>query len=180
MKNNIKTGVDEIEGLSQSLNKLMAPLTQAIKDKIYWNDDLAPTPIEYKARDGFIPYSHNLGGLQLQTVIPHCEQYEFGFLDFGQCDECGDIQCGYGGMECGAESEGHLDANLRIWIKFEGIQNDGSLQFYFMIGGGNGDAPYFRVQHEATIFEETLNVKSIEDLMRRGPAVVRKMLKVLS
>jgi hypothetical protein len=184
-----KTGINEVKGLKQVLIKLMRPVQDAVKERVYWSDcELGAT--EYESRDGFIPYSHNCGGIELRLVIPKCESYEFEFLEFGECDECGKPelgldrygnpkQCGYNGDECASESDGHLDAILRVWLKFEGIQDDGSLQFYFYVGGGNGDAPYFRTGREATVFEETLNVKSLAGLVRRGPAIVNRMLKAM-
>lgn len=175
-----KTGIKEIQGLEAVMRKVMTPVLTEIKDRIYWNDDLALEDTEYKSRDGFIPYSHNCGGIEISLIIPKCESYEFDFLEYGECDECnGETQCGYNGQECAAESEGHLDAKLRVWFKFEGLEN-GEMSFYLYLGGGNGDAPYFRTKHEATIFETQFTAKTLKQVETKGTAAVKKLLKAMA
>lgn len=173
-----KVGIDEIDGLKEVMIALMQPVKEWVKESIYWNDcDLDES--EYKSRDGFIPYSHNFGGIELTVIIPSVERDTFSFLEYGECDECkpGDNnQCGYNGQECASESEGHLDAKLRIWLKFEGLEN-GVMSFYLYLGGGNGDAPYFRTKGEATVFELSFTAKSLAGLKRTGAAAIKKMFK---
>jgi hypothetical protein len=181
-----KTGVDEIAGLAEALEDVLRPVQEALAEKAYW-DNCTMEETEYKSRDGFIPYKHNCGGREITLVVPSCEQYAFGFLSFGECDECGKesdaagnpLQCGFGGQECGYEAEGHLDAKLRVWLKFEGLEN-GVMQFWLYMGGGNGDAPYFRTGHEATVFEQAFTAKSLAGVRRQGAAAVRKLLKVVA
>ncbi len=185
--NSYKTGLNEYQGLNKALREVLKPVQTFIKDKIYWNDCTLEDS-EYKSRDGFIPYSHNFGGIQVHVVIPKCEQYEFGFLSFGECEDCGnaelypegDHQCGYNGTECASEVEGHLDASLRIWLKFEGIdQKTGNGMFYLVCAGGNGDAPYFRTKYEETYFEAEFTAKNIKDLKIKSKKHIQKLLKVL-
>jgi hypothetical protein len=176
--NSYKIGVDEIEGLHEILVSLLKPIQDHIKESVYWSDvEIEST--EYKSRDGFIPYRENCGGVQIMQVIPKCEEYKFSFLDFGQCDECGDSQCGYNGQECASESEGHLDAKLRIWLKFEGLQ-DGTMHFYLYCGGGNGDAPYFRTKYEHDVFEAEFTAKTLAELRKIGKLKVKELLNKLA
>lgn len=179
LKNNLpmysKIGMNEIEGLEEVLRKLAAPILASVKDRMYWDESLDFERAEYNSRDGFVAYSHNCGGLMLHTVIPKCEEYEFGFLSFGECDtpeECVEY--------CSCDGEGHLDAGLRIWLKFEGFDENNEMQFYFVVAGGNGDAPYFRSKYEDTYFEESFSVKTLKQLERKGASAVKKLLKVIS
>jgi hypothetical protein len=177
IKQNVyKVGINEIEGLTDAMTKALIPIQNLVKERVYWNDaEICQT--EYIGRDGFIPYSHNHGGVEISLVIPKCESYEFDFLEFGECDECdGEKQCGYKKQECGSESEGHLDAKLRIWLKFEGIDNN-EMHFYLYLGGGNGDAPYFRTKHEKTIFETEFTAKTISSFKLEAKKQVEKLLK---
>lgn len=187
MGNSYKLGMNEVLGLRNAISEAFSPLCNAIKDKAYWSS-VALEDVEYMDRDGFIPHSHNCGGLRINLVIPKCESYEFDFLEFGECDECGDTEkypegdhrCGYEGQECAYESEGHLDAALRIWFKFEGYDKEtGDLNFYLVMSGGNRDAPYFREQHLATIFEASFSCKSVEGLKRAAAPHIKKLLKAV-
>lgn len=174
-----KIGVDEIEGLKSVLLKVMTPLTEHLKQSIYWND-LKPDWSEYKGRDGFIPHSDNHGGPELTIIIPKCESYEFGFLEFGECDECaGETQCGYNGQECSSESEGHCDAKLRFWLKFEGLNDQNEMEFWLYCGGGNGDAPYFRTKYESDIFETSFSAKTLKQVETRGVKAIKALIKVI-
>ncbi len=184
-----KTGINEVEGLKEVLLKSMAPMLAFVKDKTYWNDDLELSESEYKSRDGFIPYRENCGGIELTCIIPKCEEYDWSFLEFGECDQCGtpDLgldrhglpkQCGYNGDSCGCESDGHLDAKFRVWLKFEGL-DDGVMSFYLYCGGGNGDAPYFRVKAETTVFEESFQGKTLKQVQAQAVKAVKKLLKQL-
>lgn len=174
--NSYKIGIDEIVGLKQAMKQVMAPIRQALKDKIYWND-CSLEESEYKSRDGFIPHSHNCGGIELMVIVPKCEEYAFKFLEFGECD---DDECNHD-ERCIYEDEGHLDAKLRIWLKFEGIDEETqSLQFYLYMGGGNDDAPYFRARCEADIFEAEFTCKSVAGLKRAASKHVKALLKIVS
>lgn len=178
-----KVTIDKVEGLAKVLEGLMAPVRDHLAEHVYWND-LKVTPSEYQSRDGFIPYASNCGGFELEFVVPKCEEHNFQFLDFGQCEDCGSEahggeMCGYGGQECCSECEGHLNAKLRVWLKFEGQDAGGTLRFYLYAGGGNGDAPYFRTEHEATLFEREFTAKTLAGVRRQGTAAVRALLEVL-
>lgn len=175
-----KVGMNEVKGLETVLRALAKPVLEDLKSKIYWDESLSFEPAEYRSRDGFIPYSHNHGGLQLHTVIPSCEQYEFSCLEFGECDEEYCDCHKEDSQECALEIDGHKDAALNIWLKFEGLSETGMMQFYFVVSGGNGDAPYFRESHLAIIFEESFEAKSFVSLHRKGQAVIKRMLKVLN
>ena len=177
-----KIGIDEIEGLNASMISVLKPLLDEIKKRIYWDESLKIEATEYKSRDGFIPYSHNCGGVEISLIVPNCEVSSFKCLEHVECDLCAecdpDTQCGYEGQECGAEGDGHLDSKLRVWLKFEGLE-DGVMQFYLYCGGGNGDAPYFRVKHEDTFFAEEFTAKSIAGLKLAAKRHIKKLLEEL-
>lgn len=179
-----KIGMNEIKGLETAIREVLTPVRDALKDKIYW-DDLEMEQVEYKSRDGFIAHSHNCGGIEFSAILPSCESYNFNFVEFGECDECGneetypegDHQCGYEGQECGYESEGHLDAFFRVRLKFEGISDEGSLKFYLFAEGGNNDAPYFR--SVPTVFESEFECKSIAGLKKAAAKSIKGLLKLI-
>lgn len=176
-----KIGVDEIEGLKDAMKQAIAPVLAEIKDRIYWDDCLDSKFTEYKSRDGFIPYNHNCGGIEITLIVPNCEVSSFKYLEYVECDDCeaGDgNQCGYKGMECGAEGDGHLDSKLRVWLKFEGL-TDGEMHFYLYCGGGNGDAPYFRTKYENTYFAAEFSAKSLAGFKLAAKRHVTKLLKEL-
>lgn len=169
-----KVGLDEVDGLKDALQAVIAPIQESIKDRIYWSEvDVHES--EYKARDGFIPYSSNCGGLEICEIIPKCEEHDFGFLEFGEY-ECEGNGCEVDNCQC--DSEGHLDAKLRVWLKFEGIEN-GTMQFWLYCGGGNGDAPYFRTRNETTVFEASFEAKSIAGVKRAASKHVKALLKAI-
>jgi hypothetical protein len=167
-----KVGVDEIEGLKPLMLELMRPLQAKVKEHVYWND-CALTEAPYKSCDGFIPHSYNCGGIQLDLVIPKCEEYEFSFLEFGECD---DAECiANHEHHCSYEDEGHLDAGLSVWFKFEGYnQETGELKFYLVLSGGNSDAPYFRSM--PTIFETEFTAKTLAGVRLFGERAIKKLI----
>lgn len=179
--NSYKVGIDEIVGLKKEMTKLIKPIQDAVHDKAYWARETTFESSEYKSRDGFIPHSHNCGGLDLTIIVPKCEEYDFGFLEFGEwdgthyCDEKDKANC-----ECPYDQDGEYDAKLRIWFKFEGYDQDtGELEFYLYMGGGNGDAPYFRTKYEQDIFEASFTCKSINGLKRAASKHIKALLKVI-
>lgn len=187
-KNSHKIGMEEIVGLEMAMRDAFKPIETLIRDLAYWeseNKHLVDTA-EYKRRDGFIPHGDNFGGLQIRMIVPKCEQGCFDILEFGECNQCGDAteypkgdhQCGYEGIECSLQSDGYLDAGLRIWFKFEGIE-DGTLKFYLYAGGGGGDAPYFRTKAEADLFEASFECKSVAGVKRAATKHIKALLKVL-
>lgn len=175
-----KIGIDEIVGLKEAMTKLMKPIQDAIQDKAYWARETMFEPSEYKSRDGFIPYSHNCGGLDLTIIVPKCEESDFGFLEFGEwdgthyCDEKDKENC-----ECPYDQDGEYDAKLRIWLKFEGLNEDGKLEFYLYMGGGNADAPYFRTEDEIEVFEASFTCSSVAGLNRAASKHIKGLLKVI-
>lgn len=174
-----KVGINEVKGLKAVMLDLMKPVQVWLTNSIYWSE-CKPCESEYKSRDGFIPYSHNCGGIEFSEIIPSCEEYNFSFLEFGQCDpEYCDCHKPDSSGECSLDIDGHKDAKLRVWLKFEGINDQGEMEFYLYLGGGNGDAPYFRTKYEATIYETSFTVKSLAGLKRRGAAEIQKMLKAV-
>lgn len=185
MGNSYKVGVDEVIGLREEMLKAFKPVQEYVKSIVYWNDCEVDS-LEYKSRDGFIPYPHNCGGLELSLVVPRCEQYKFPFLEFGECDGCNDdgtkclaLEPDSNG-ECGSESEGHLDARLRIVFMFEGIdKDDDSLRFYLNVCGGNGDAPYFRLNSMSDIFEADFVSKSVGRIGFNAKDEIKRLLKAI-
>lgn len=181
---NQKITIDQVKGLLPIMRSLVEPIEKLLSDRIYWTDCKFEES-EYKSRGGFIPYSSNCGGLEFVTVIPASERHGFErVLEFGECEDCdkefnkdGDpLQCGYKGMECYDENEGHLDAKLRIWFKFEGV-SDGKLNFYLYLGGGNHDAPYFR--NEPTIFEASFIAKTVKGVTRAAYPHIKALIEKL-
>lgn len=177
-----KIGMNEIEGLKESIEEALEPLKKVLKDKIYWGDKVEFESAEYLRRDGFIPHSHNYGGLQFYTVIPDCEASEWPFLEFGEVtDE--DLE------DCSNEDEeesyreslssgGHLDAALNIWFKFEGLNKEtNEMTFYLVASGGNNDAPYFR--DLPTLYESEFKATTLEQVKAEGKKQVLKMIKKL-
>jgi hypothetical protein len=179
-----KLGVDEIQGLKETLRKVMTPVRDVVEDRAYWTD-VTLDDTEYKSRDGFIPYSHNCGGVEVSIIVPKCEEHDWSFLVFGECDGCNDDCSACAGSdpngsgECIAESDGFYDAKLRVWLKFEGINDAGEMQFWLYMGGGNGDAPYFRTKAETTIFEASFSAKTLKQVETRGASAVKRLLKAM-
>lgn len=182
-----KIGMNEITGLREAMARVMGPVRASIAERAYWTRcDLDET--EYKRRDGFIPYASNCGGLEVSVIVPKCEESSWSFLEFGECEDCGnaetypegDHQCGYKGVECAYESEGYLDAQFRVWLKFEGIDDEtNELCFYLYASGGNEDAPYFRTKYEADIFEAEFRAKSVMGISRAASKYIKKLMKVI-
>lgn len=178
-----KIGVDEIAGLKDAMTQVVKPLVAALREHVYWDSSLDFESSEYKSRDGFIPHSHNCGGLELNLVIPQCEQSSFDYLEFGEHDEsCDynkpDAQGHYDGNCSAGCEDGYLDAKLRIWLKFEGIEN-GVMSFYLVMSGGNNDAPYFREQYQPTLFEASFEAKTLAGLKRTAKKHINKLLKTI-
>lgn len=161
-----KVGMNEVIGLEAAMRETIKPVLDTIKNRLYWNESLDFEPVEYKSRDGFIPHSHNLGGLQLWTVIPKCEEYNFSFLTFGDYDSDYDYD---------GDSD-HLDAGLRIWFKLDSVDND-TLNFYLVMAGGNGDAPYFRTKYEETYFEAEFSCKSVNGVKKAANKHIKALIK---
>jgi hypothetical protein len=179
-KDSYQIGINEIVGLKDAMLKIMTPVQVAIKENVYWADvDLKES--EYKPRAGFIPYSSNCGGIELIEIIPQSESDSFSYLKFGEwdgthyCDEKDTDNC-----ECPYDTEGEYDAKLRVWLKFEGIDQDSKrLKFYLYMGGGNSDAPYFRTNAEATIFEREFECASVAGFIRAAHPHVKALIKII-
>ena len=173
-----KIGMNEVQGLEASLNKCLEPLKKLLEEKIYWSK-VEFERAEYLRRDGFIPHSHNCGGLQFNVTIPKCESYGFGSIEFGEVTDDDLKDCKNDQereeVEQSYEDEGHLDAHLSIWFKFEGFNESGEMKFYLVASAGNDDAPYFR--NIPTIFETDFTVKTLKQLEFRGLQAVKKLIK---
>lgn len=174
-----KVGINEVAGLETAMREIVAPLLKEIRSKTYWDRDSDFEVNEYKSRDGFIPYSDNCGGLEYTAIIPECESYDWSFLEFGEwdgehyCDGSDKDNC-----ECPDDNDGHYDAKFRVWFKFEGIE-DGEMKFWLYMGGGNGDAPYFRTKYEATVFEASFTAKTLSELKLKAKKPVQDLLKII-
>ena len=108
--------------------------------------------------------------------IPKCEEYGFGSVEFGECDD-NECECHNedGNGECGYENEGYLDAFLRIRLKFEGLDEKGVMKFYLFAEGGNNDAPYYR--NVPTLFETEFTAKNMSDLRAKAKKHIQKLIK---
>lgn len=177
-----KIGVNEIEGLNAILRDALQPIADHIKEGIYWTDKVEITDTEYRSRDGFIPYSHNCGGVEICEIIPECEQYAFSYLEFGEWDGAHycDDDANKDECDCPYDYDGHYDAKLRIWLKFEGIDANGVMSFYLVMSGGNGDAPYFREKYSSTYFEKSFEAKTLTEVKARASSAVNQLLKRMS
>lgn len=184
-----KIGVDEITGLGELMTLALKPVVEFLKDAAYWNEDLEAEPTEYLSRDGFSAYASNCGGREVSLIIPKCEEHNFSFVDFGECDGCDetgklctgdDVAFPQHGGECGSYAEGNLDARFRVWLKFEGIDEDTKeMKFYLYAGGGNGDAPYFRTKYETDIFKAEFSAKTFGQFKNQSAKYVARLLKTL-
>lgn len=173
--------IDEIKGLESTMLELVKKAAKPLKDKLYWIDDLDSRVeiSEHRSRDGFIPYSNNKGGAELSLILPYSGQYEFDFIEFGEHDSNCLLNTLDSDCTCG-EQDGLLDAKLRIWLKYEGLDDmTKKPSFWFYIGGGNSDAPYFRPASENTIFETELTATSIPELKRKMNKLILKTNKLL-
>lgn len=168
-----KIGVDEIVGLKTAMEAAMLPVRDLLREKAYWDRQLSFEALEYKSRDGFIPHSHNYGGVALCLHVPECEQREFSFLEFGELTE------EYLRDEDPWENEGELDAYLRIILKFEGVDDEGNLEFYINVCGGNNDAPYLRIANMPDLFEAEFTCKTVAGLKRAASKHVKAVLSLL-
>jgi len=155
-----KIGLNEIVDLEKTMRLGLSGLLEFFQNRIYWNDGLNFEKIEYKARDGLIPHSNNLGGLQLFSVIPECECDGWN-LEFGQCEnqDDEDSQCITHGCECE-----YLEAAVNVLFKIEEIENERIL-VYVNVSGGNGDAPYFRMKYLSDIYENEIVAKDHGELI---------------
>lgn len=186
MNGSYKLGMNEVVGLEQAIQAAFQPVLDQLNEQESWSGDgwFKLEPVEYARRDGFIPHSHNCGGLAIDSIIPKCGESAFSCLEFGECDGCygdGDEEkcCAEMGGECAYECDGHLDARLRIWFKFEGFDKEtGELAFYINASGGNTDAPYFR--NTPTIFEASFTCKSVAGVSRAANKHIKALMKVLS
>lgn len=173
-----KVGMNEVKGLKEALTFCLNPFKEALQKKVYWSS-IQLEEAEYLSRDGFIPHSHNKGGLQINIQIPDCESYSFPALEFGELDESDFEGCKTEeereALSESYSSEGHLDAYLSVWFKFEGIDEEGYLNFYLVASGGNNDAPYFR--NIPTIFETEFKVRTLNELKKVGSQKVKSMTK---
>lgn len=185
MNRSYKLGMNEVVGLREAMIKAFKPIVDALQEKTYWHENLKSEDAEYTSRDGFIANSDNRGGLIIDLVLPSCERMSFDHLvEFGECDGCNDdcsactSQPNSSG-ECMAEVENYLDARLRIWFKFEGVTDDGKLQFYINACGGNGDAPYFRIENLTDLFEASFTASSLEGIQRASAKHINKLTKLI-
>lgn len=177
-----KYGLDEMPSLKSEMIRSLNPIKKILEDRIYWTDSINLKNVEYKGRDGFIPYKDNCGGIEIMQIIPMCELHKFNFIPRTECDYS------FTGCQCENtcvcdkehECDEHCDHKLRIWFKFEGLDNKGNGQFWLYCGGGNGDAPYFRVKHEEDIFEHSFKAKNVADFKIKAKKAVSKLLKVMS
>lgn len=172
-KYSYKIGVDEIVGLKQAMQQVMQPVLTLIREKAYWNDNLQFDAIEYKSRDGFIANSHNFGGVSIGVCVPQCEEQDWQFLEFGELTE------EYTREEDFYSNEGELDAYIHIILKFEGIDENGTLKFYINVSGGNNDAPYFRFSQLPDLYEGEFTCKTVTGMKRAAAKHVKAVLKLV-
>ena len=174
--NSYKIGLNEVKGLERAMRDVLKPVQAELSKSIYWND-VGLEQVEYISRDGFIAYSSNCGGLRILEIIPKCEEYSFDYLEFGEHDDDCDLNKPEGDCTCG-EDDGFLDAKLEIFLKFEGIDEKGTMSFYLVLHGGNQDAPYFG--QSTDIFETEFKARNIAEFRTKAKKAITKLLKVIS
>ncbi len=180
MNNSYKLGLDEVEGLETAMRRAFEPIKKILANKIYWRDTFDVDTVAYKSCDGFIPHSHNCGGLQIHEIIPECERYEFDFLDFGEWNGEHSLDCkNHNECDCSLPVDGEFDAALRIWFKFEGLDDDDKLNFYLVVSGGNNDAPYFRTKYENTYFKAEFSCSSVNGLQRAASKHIKAIVDLI-
>ncbi len=98
---------------------------------------------------------------------------EYSDREDGQSDE------DYDSQRDSEDSDGHNDAKLRIWLKFEGISDEGVMKFYLVLSGGNRDAPYFREKYSTTVFESDFEAKSLAGFKKKAKSEIAKLIKAM-
>lgn len=167
-----KKGMDETPGLEKALRDVLKPLETHLVETlgVYWGYNVDKA--EYKSRDGFIPYKHNCGGIQIGVHLPVNEKYQFDFVDWEYGIESDDDVCDH------ENCDGHCDGFLSVWLKFEGVEN-GVGKFYLVASAGTQDAPYFRISKLPTIFEVEFEAKNMTEVRKQGAIAVKKLIKAL-
>ena len=169
-----KIGMNEVEGLRDSILKAIEPMVEVLSDSMCFGDQ-SIEDAEYTRRDGFIPHSHNHGGIQMHVHLPKCQEYDFSWIEFDEYEtNCEEGNCGECDVCC---DEGHFDAFVKFWFKFEGIDEDGNMQFYINLSGGAQDAPYFRTV--PTLAETEFTAKTLKQVETKGRQAVLKIIKDL-
>lgn len=185
--NSYKIGMNEVVGLRDAMIKALKPLQVALQDAQSWGsaEDWFPMDdAEYKSRDGFIPHSHNLGGIQINQVIPECGQCDFTKLDFPEYSPSSD-DLTEAEQDAERESEsgdGLLDSHLRIWLKLEAVDqlSDGNcLMKFYLVASTCDEAPYFRHRTSRDLFESEFQASSIEAFKRKAAANVKRCIKAV-
>lgn len=171
-----KYGIDDMQPLKSAMLHALVPIQLHLQKNIYWSN-VCIDYTEYKSRDGFIPHSSNCGGVEICEIIPRYELYDFTFIPVTECWEPNEK---YEGDLENHECDEHCNHKLRVWFKFEGLDDKGNGMFWLYCGGGNGDAPYFRVEHEQDIFEHSFKAKNVADFKIKAKKAVSKLLKVMS
>ena len=161
-----KIGINEVIGLKEAMKNALLPVQELLKESVYWNDSIELVESEYKSRDGFIPYLSNHGGIEISELIPKCEVYSFPIIPVTECED-DDIEH----HECNE----HCDHALRVWLKFEGLDN-GIGKFYLVCSGGNNDAPYFRNKHQPVLFETEFTADGLDTFKNRSKIAVNLLL----
>lgn len=119
-KTSYKTGVDEIVGLADAMRLSIKPLLDHLNELDDWCGDgwFKMESAEYKGRDGFIPHSHNFGGVEIGAVVPKCGEYNFSFLEFGEIErEPGQSDEDWDAQRDIEESDGHLEAVPKLKLR---------------------------------------------------------------
>ena len=180
--NSYKIGLHEVVGLKAAMTRVMQPLLVALNDAESWCGDgwFKLSEAEYKSRDGFIPHTHNCGGLMIESVLPECGQSDFPSLNWPEYTPSED------GMTDDQQDEerqsyadnGYLDCHLRIWLKFEGFDNRGNMQFY-LVASSCDEAPYFRHRNAVNHFEASFTAATLSSFERKAAVQIRKLVKAV-
>lgn len=185
--NSYKVGMNEVIGLKEAMTAVMLPLQAALRDAQSWSsnaDWFEMNEAEYKSRDGFIPHGHNLGGIQINQVIPECGQSDFHNLDYPEYKPTSDDMTEeQQEIERQTEAgEGYLDCHLRIWLKLEAVDllSDGSyIMKFYLIASNCTEAPYFRHKAARDLFECEFQTCSLEAFKRKATAAVKRCIKAV-
>lgn len=169
-----KIGIDEMPELRLAMFEVLKPILVTLNNQQSATDRLFEfSEAEYKSRDGFIPYSHNHGGVQITGHIPEFCKDDYSWISFGEHDD----DCKY--HECNCDDDGLLDAYLVLWLKYEGLDENGVGQFYIVVSAGNEDAPYFRIKNMPTVFESSFEASSVDEFKRRVDIHVANIIRMI-
>jgi hypothetical protein len=185
--NSYKIGMNEVVGLRESMLKVMKPLQEALQQAQGWGspeDWFEMNDAEYTSRDGFIPHSHNCGGIQINQVIPECGSCDFPKLDFPEFepDHDGMTDKELDQQRDSESGDGLLDAHLRVWLKLESVEKltDGNcLMKFYLVASNCTEAPYFRHRTARDLYECEFHAVTLKQFENTAAKKIKELIKAV-